>query len=360
MASPSESMFSWQYNSTNQGLETNLQFCENVPRPEIPSRGIGSIVKVLAVSLNPQDYKVPEMTLVGKMATRPPATPASDFVGRIYETNVPGLKIDDVVCGTLGLPQKHGSLAEYILVMGTDGIVKVPKEFVDEDDCALKLQQLSCMGIAALTALQTLDGVTEGNRVFINGGSGGTGTFAIQIAKHGLGCAEVTASCSPTNVTYLKELGADTLIDYTTRDVTLALREHVNQTGEKFDRIVDLVGNNMQMYWQSHHFLKENGKYVLVGTGTIGELTWNLLKIFLLPKFLGGGQREFSMMAVKVRKLDMEKLGTWVLENKVIPAVDRVFSIHDVPKAFKELKTGKRRGKLVVQVADAASISIGR
>ncbi|KIA75494.1 hypothetical protein HK57_00043 [Aspergillus ustus] len=355
MAPPS--IFAWQYASTKGGLEENLQFYDTFPMPEMPSNSgtVASIIRVLAVSLNPQDYKVPEMGFAGKMATRPPATPASDFVGRIHKTNVPGLSKDNIVCGTIGMPQKHGSLAEYILVLGAEGVVKVPEGFVQgPGNLALKLQQLSCVGVAGLTALQTLDGVREGSRIFINGGSGGTGSFAIQIAKHALGCAEVTASCSPANVTYLRDLGADVLIDYRAQDVIQALNQHVSQTGQGFDRVIDFVGNDMEMYWQSPGFLKEDGKYVLVGTDSMWELARNMLKISLLPKVLGGGQRKFQLMQVKLKKSDMERLAGFVFEGKVRPVVESVFALTEVPKAFKELRTGKRRGKLVVQVADPA------
>ncbi|KAL2831297.1 hypothetical protein BJY01DRAFT_226707 [Aspergillus pseudoustus] len=352
-ATKPRSIFAWQYASTKGGLEENLQFHDKFPMPQMPSSGVASIIQVLAVSLNPQDYKLPEMGFAGKLATRPPATPASDFVGRIQETNIPGLSKGNLVCGTIGMPQKHGSLAEFILVLGADGVVKVPEGFVQGANFAQKLQQLSCVGVAGLTALQTLDGVREGSRIFINGGSGGTGSFAIQIAKHALGCAEVTASCSPANISYLRDLGADVVIDYRAQDVIQALKQHVSETGEGFDRVIDFVGNDMEMYWRSQEFLKEDGKYVLVGTGSMWELARNMLKISLLPKVLGGGKRKFQLMQVKLNKPDMDRLAGFVFDGRVSPVVESVFSITEVPKAFKELRTGKRRGKLVVQVADA-------
>ena len=97
--------------------------------------------------------------------------------------------------------------------------------------------------------------------------------------------------------------------------------------------------------------MKEGGKYVVVGaTPTLATII-SLAKVFLIPTFLGGGQRSFQFLTVKVNGDHYGQIGQWMAEGKVKPVIEEVFSLEDVPKAFEKLKTGRVRGKLVIEVS---------
>jgi alkaline phosphatase D len=184
-----------------------------------------------------------------------------------------------------------------------------------------------------------------GDKVFINGGSGGTGTFGIQIAKT-LGC-HVTTSCSTPNVGLCKSLGADKVIDYKTSDITKILSDG----GPSYDLVVDNVGKPEDLYSSSHHFLEANGKYVQVGTEvSLGGIV-SLISRFVWPGFLGGGKRKFEFVAVKNKAEDFEQLAAWMAEGKVKAVIDQAFAFEDAPKAYEKIRTGRAKGKIVVNVS---------
>jgi NADPH:quinone reductase-like Zn-dependent oxidoreductase len=359
MASPSSSpasMLAWQFTSTEFGLEKNLQLNQAAPIPALLAHDTVTFIKVLCVSLNPVDYKLAELPLVGKCMVPRPATPGSDYLGRVVKTTVKGLKDGDLVFGTFEVPQKHGTLAEFVVVKGEEGVVKVPEGFLGVGKDGRKLDELACVGVAGLTALQSLKHVTLGKTIFINGGSGGTGTFAIQFAKHVLGCEAVVTSCSRANVGLVKELGADDVINYEDQDVINGLQQWVQRSGKKFDVIVDNVGNSPDLYWQAHRYLEESGNFVQVGTPQLNlSFALNLMKMMLWPRLLGGGKRNFSMVTVKAKKEDLEKIARWMKEVKVKAVIDETYRMEDVPKAFEKLRMGRTRGKIVITVSEDAT-----
>lgn len=145
------------------------------------------MIRVHAASLNPVDYKLAELPVVGRMAIPKPATPGLDFAGVIVKTGSgSGLKIGQRVFGKLEPKQQHGTLGEYI-IGSKEGTVPLPE--------GISFEEGATMGVCGLVTYQCLvKNVKKGDRVLINGGSGGTGTFAVQIAK-ALGC-EVVTTCS--------------------------------------------------------------------------------------------------------------------------------------------------------------------
>jgi alkaline phosphatase D len=211
-------------------------------------------------------------------------------------------------------------------------------EGVEVDDAAT-------IGIVGLTEIQAIKpNVKEGDKVFINGGSGGTGVYGIQIAK-ALGC-HVTTSCSTANIELCKSLGADEVIDYKTTDVTKALVEK----GQVFSLVVDNVGLTADLYKQSASYLLPAGKFVQVGAGSsmggLGQIASNML----LPSFLGGGKRKYQMLMTSPSAEDLRQLGSWMKEGKVKAVHDEVFEWEDAPNAFARLRTGRAKGKIVVHV----------
>lgn len=232
---------------------------------------------------------------------------------------------------------KFGTLGQFIVVTSADCAV-VP-DGVDPDDAAT-------LGCAAGTALQSLppDIVKPGSKIFVNGGSGGVGTYAIQFAK--IMDAEVVASCSTPNVELCQQLGADEVLDYKTVDVLAKLRE----MGQIFDLVIDNAGSPVDLYTQSGAFLKASGIYVQIAAtptlSSIGRILGN--KIFsMIP---GGKRRTFQFVMVNETHDDYVRMGQWMGEKRVKAVIDQAFEFEDVPKAYEKLRTGRARGKILVHV----------
>ncbi|KAF2414975.1 GroES-like protein [Tothia fuscella] len=334
-----ETMKAWQYTTAAGGLEKTLYNTTTFPTPSKNTLSPNQIfLQVISASLNPVDYKIPELGMVGKIMIPTPAIPGHDFCAKVVATHDTNdtLKVGQKVFGALGGEVRYGSCGEYI-VAKTEECVPLP-EGVDEDDAA-------AVGVAGKTAYQCLKPyIKAGMKVFINGGSGGTGTFGIQIAKI-LG-GHITTSCSTGNVALCKELGADEVIDYKTNDLLQVLKTQ----GQVFDLVVDNVGAPATLYKECHHFLKAGCKFIQVGAAADVGSAANLVKNMALPSWLGGGQRPFQFLTLKANREDFAELGKWLAEGKMRTVIDQVFEWEDVPKAFEKLKTGRTRGKIAVHV----------
>lgn len=201
-----------------------------------------------------------------------------------------------------------------------------------------------------------IKGDGSGERVFINGGSGGTGTFGIQIAK-AVGC-HVTTSCSTGNVELCRGLGADVVIDYKTQDLVAELEKIGKQGGgeQQFDLIVDNVGYDpANLYWASPAYLKPGKSYVQPGSeGVTFGFVFDMLKKTYWPGFLGGGQRPWEFLGLVNKPEDLEQIARWMQEGKVRAVVDEVFGMEDKGpvRAFEKLRLGRTRGKIVVKVVE--------
>jgi len=202
------------------------------------------------------------------------------------------------------------------------------------------------IGVAGLTAYQSIvPRVKKGDKVFINGGSGGTGVFGIQIAK-AVGC-HVTTSCSTTNVDLCKSLGADEVIDYKKQSVIEALKA----SGQKFDHAVDNVTGDKELYWRCHEYMQPGALYILVGgSPSFGHIA-DALKRKTLPRFLGGIKGNVEGFWPEPKSEDLEQIGKWMKEGKVRAVIDQKFLFEEAPRAFEKLKTGRAKGKIVVDVA---------
>lgn len=318
-------------------MEKNLKLNPSAPIPKPnPNQ---NLVQIIAVALNPVDYKPAEIPLVGRFIVPKLATPGIDFAGCVV-TPATGsaLQGGQLVFGVAGTtPVAAGALKEFALVE-KDTAVALP-EGVDPVDAAT-------IGVAGLSAYQSIvPHVKDGDSVFINGGSGGTGAFGIQIAK-AVGC-RVTTTCSTANVELCQSLGADQVIDYKKQNILEALKA----SGVKVDHVVDNVGVDSKLYWKCHEFTKPGAVYVMVGgTPSLGLIV-NSLKRQLWPGFLGGGKRKIMGFFAQPSREQLERIGAWMKEGKVKALIDEKFLFEDAPKAFHKLKTGRAKGKIVVDVA---------
>jgi NADPH:quinone reductase-like Zn-dependent oxidoreductase len=291
------------------------------------------LVRVRAAALNPYDvhflHGTPYVMRLGAGLRRPKFTGIGvDFSG-VVETvgkNVTGLKPGDAVFGG-----HQGALVEYLVISG-QRLVKKPDN--------ISFEQAGAVNIAARTALQALRDAGQlqpGQKVLINGASGGVGTFAVQIAKH-LG-AEVTGSSSGRNTELVRTLGADHAIDYTREDYT--------QGDTRYDLIIDNVGNHSLS--ANRRVLKPSGRYVMVG-GEKGKWIKPLDRAVALKVYSLFVRQPMAMMIARAGREDLALLAELMRQGKVTPVIDRTYKLSEAAEAMRQLETGRARGKIVIQV----------
>lgn len=306
---------------------------ENIEKP-IPGDD-QVLIRVRAASANPLDWHYmrgePNVMRLGTGLRKPKVTRLGvDFAGTVEAVgrNVKQFKSGDAVFGA-----KTGAFAEYVLA-SERGLVTKPEN--------MTFEQTASVPVAAITALQALRDkgkVQPGQKVLINGASGGVGTFAVQIAKS-FG-AHVTGVCSTRNVDLVRSIGADDVIDYTRQDYT--------GSDQRYDVIVDMVGNHPVSAHK--RVLNPKGIYVIVG-GPKGR--WlapmdRVVKASLASRF---GSQKFVMLLASMNKEDLTILRDLMQTGKVTPVIDRRYSLAQVPQAIEYLETGRARGKVVISVGD--------
>ncbi|KAI0599652.1 zinc-binding oxidoreductase [Biscogniauxia sp. FL1348] len=332
-------MKAWQWTKINEKLENSLTLRSDVPVPDKSTLATDQLlVEVITAALNPIDYKLPESGWIGSLSIRGrPATPGLDFCGRVVakHKSVASPCEGDLVFGAFGKSSKAGSLAQFIVVSATE-CARLPEGVTPDQGAAV--------GCAATTAFQAVvsRGLGPGSRVFVNGGSGGVGTYAVQFAAAAL-AAEVTASCSTANVELCRALGAREVIDYKTQDVVAALKGK----GPVFDLVVDNVGDP-GLYAQCGAFLKKNGAYVQVGIASLSAS--NLLSTY--KNMIVPGSHSYRFLSMRSEAAWFTQIGKWMAEGKVRPVIDEAFEFDDVVEAYKKLRTGHARGKIIVHVGE--------
>jgi len=292
------------------------------------------LVKVHAASLNPLDWHYmrgrPYIMRMSSGLGAPTDTRVGvDFAGTVEAVgkNVKRFKPGDEVFGG-----RSGALAEYVTVREGRAVALKPAN--------LTFEQAASIPLAAVTALQGLRDtgrIQPGHKVLINGASGGVGTFAVQIAKT-FG-ADVTGVCSTRNVELVRSLGADHVIDYTREDFT--------QSGQRYDLILDNVGNHSLL--ASRRVLQPNGTLVIVG-GPKGDWLGPMarpLKAMIVAPFVS---EEFVMIFAELNQQDLNVLGDLMRAGKVTPVIDRRYTLAEVPTAIGYLEEGRARGKVVVSL----------
>ncbi|EMC97851.1 hypothetical protein BAUCODRAFT_40833, partial [Baudoinia panamericana UAMH 10762] len=344
----------------------SIRINKTAPRPPMPRQGVYTLVRVLYASIDPIDYKLPSMSwpvprlVIGSS----PITPGTSFVGQVQETRHPGFKAGDFVWGKHDMSVKHGTCASYTLVAGNKGVVKIPADWNPKRS----LEEFAGAGVVAQTALQTLiasglplplqrssDDQVLDRTIFINGSTGGVGTFAVQMAKRCFRVKHVVVSCSGANSDFVKSLGADEVVDYRTcgaNGLSGWLKDWSKTNGRSFDAVIDNVGTEPDLYWNCHHFLTADGKYVQVGGGMdVGSFAMTAKKA-LWPRILGGGQRAFQFLGTENKPDDLSMIGMWMAEGKVRCVIedDNRYSLLDVKKAYEKLNSGRVRGKIIVVV----------
>ena len=294
------------------------------------------LVKVRAAALNPLDLTIRTPTWIRLMIGRrkPKETRLGvDYAGTVDAVgkNVTQFKPGDEVFGG-----KIGAYSEYVTAVADRAVMLKPAN--------VTFGQAASVPVAALTALQGLRDkghLQPGQKVLVNGASGGVGTFAVQIAKS-LG-AEVTAVTSTRNVDLVRSLGADHVIDYTKEDFT--------KTDQRYDLIYDLVNNHS--FSERRRILTPNGICVMVGMGgsgwhdeTLGRMG-GALNAIVRSWFVS---QKFVFFIANLNRPDLKILADLMESGKVTPVIDRTYKLSETAQALKYLEQGHARGKVVITV----------
>ena len=299
------------------------------------------LVRVRAASVNPYDWHFIEgtpkiMRAMGVGLRKPKDTRVGvDFAGTVEAVGKNPAAAGQFKPGDEVFGGKGGAFADYVCPRAGRAVALKPANITFEQAAAVNIA-----GITALQALRDKGKVQSGQKVLINGASGGVGTFAVQIAKS-LG-ADVTGVCSTRNVDLVRSLGADRVIDYTKEDFT--------KTGQRYDVILDNVGNQPLLSFR--RALIPKGKYVMIGgggpndQGLIGPL-FRPIKAMLLSPFVS---QEMGMFMADTNQKDLALLADLMQSGKVKPVIDRTYKLSEVPAAIAYLEQGHARGKVVITV----------
>jgi NADPH:quinone reductase-like Zn-dependent oxidoreductase len=297
------------------------------------------LIKVHGASVNPLDWHYMEGTpYLGRLVEFGLLKPkvarlGVDYAGTVEAVgkDVTQFKPGDEVYGN-----RFGAFAEYVVASEKAMALKPAN---------LTFEQAASVPVAAVTALQALRDkgkIEAGQKVLINGASGGVGTFAVQIAKS-FG-AEVTGVCSGRNAEMVRSIGADYIVDYTKEDFT--------KSGQRYDLIIDNVGNRSLS--ECIRVLNPKGKIVLIGGGGVNDARWTgplvgVIKMLVLKRFV---TQEMSMMLADMNNKDLTILADLMQTGKVKPVIDKTYTLSQLPEAMQYLEEGHARGKVVITVGD--------
>ena len=306
----------------------------DVERPAIDDDSI--LVRVRAASINAYDWHMmrgrPSLVRIVAGLRKPKSSAMGvDVAGQVEAVgkNVTQFRPGDEVFGS-----RSGSLAEY--VRGTSQSFLVPKP------ARLTFEQAAAVPMAGTTALQGLRDkgqIRPGQKVLINGASGGVGTFAVQIAK-AFG-AHVTAVCSTGNLEQARSLGADQVIDYTKEDFT--------RSGKRYDLILDVAASGPLS--ARRRVLEPSG--ILVGVGSadsrygMTSLLAGLVETAVLSRF---GKQKMPFFLAKNSKEDLMVLTALIETGKIRPVIDRTYPLRETAEAIRYLEAGHARAKVVITV----------
>jgi len=299
------------------------------------------LVRVRAASVNPYDWHFIEgtpkiMRAMGVGLRKPKDTRVGvDFAGTVEAVGKNPAVAGQFKPGDEVFGGKGGAFADYVCPRAGRAVALKPANITFEQAASVNIA-----GITALQALRDKGKVQSGQKVLINGASGGVGTFAVQIAKT-LG-ADVTGVCSTRNVDLVRSLGADQVIDYTKEDFA--------KGEQRYDVILDNVPNHSLS--ECRRILNPNGKYVMIGGGGPNDSRWigpfgRVINTMILSPFVS---QKMGMMMADPSQKDLAVLAVMMQSGKVKPVIDRTYKLSEVPEAIRYLEQGHARGKVVITV----------
>jgi NADPH:quinone reductase-like Zn-dependent oxidoreductase len=310
---------------------------ENVEKPTIQNKDL--LVAVKAASINPIDYKIVEGKLKDMLNLNLPVTIGFDVSGVVQEkgAGVSNFEIGDEVYARVPQAQM-GTVAEF---------VAVNNELVSLKPENISFEQASGLPLTGLTAIQALEriGIKENDRILIHAGSGGVGSFAIQYAK--AKGAIVYTTTSSTNVDWVKALGADRVIDYTTEDY--------KEVATNLDIVFDTLGGDYT--FDAFGIIKEGGKVTSI-VGPPDEETAKQMGMtdYKLPeklaKLIEDKSAVYKLTWMQPNAKQLNEIKTMVEDGTIKPIVDLIYAFEDGIDAYEYLATGKAKGKVIISLAD--------
>ncbi len=303
---------------------------KDIPKPSPTANQV--LVKIHAASLNASDFEALRGSwtsrIGGPLKTKHKIL-GTDIAGTVEAvgSNVTRFKPGDEVMGDLLYPNGYGAFAEYACAL---------EKVLSLKPSSMTFEQASTYPEAGIIALQSLRGKREikpGEKVLINGAGGGMGSFGIQIAKY-YG-AEVTGVDSNLKLEMMKSIGAEHVLDYKEIDFT--------KTGERYDMILDTVArHSLRCYRRA---LNPNGMLVMVG----GNRRALFRALILGPIVSRMGSRNYGVNPFDGNLMeDYEFLGSLFEAGSVVPVIDKVYPLSEVPEALRRLEEGRALGKLVI------------
>ena len=308
----------------------------NLNELEIPTLKQNEVlVKIHAASVNSWDWDLlrgkPFMNRLGGLLKPKYKILGADIAGRVEAVGreVNHISVGDEVFGDISWCG-WGGFAEYVSV-NAEALTMKPASMTFEEAAAIPQA-----GVLALQGLRDIGQIQEAKKVLINGAGGGVGTFALQIAKfYG---AEVTCVDSKKKLDTLKSIGADHVIDY--------IEEDFAQKGQFYDLILDVVGT--RSIFDYKRVLNTKGRYVMIGGSTS-----RILQLLILgPIIYKTESKKMALLIHKPNKNDQNFLKELFVAGKLVPIIDRRYSLHQVEEAIHHLGEGNVKGKVVVCMAN--------
>ncbi|MBD2211242.1 NAD(P)-dependent alcohol dehydrogenase [Nostoc linckia FACHB-104] len=312
---------------------TDVLSLKEVDKPVVSDDGV--LVQVYAASVNAGDWHLMRGTpflirlMFGGLLKPKIKILGKDVAGRVEAVgkDVTQFKPGDEVFGDLS-ECGFGTFAEYVCATEAALVLKPVGTTFEE------AATVPGAALAALQGLRDVGQIQSGQKVLINGASGGIGSFAVQIAK-ALG-AEVTALCSTKKMDMVRALGADHIIDYTQTEVT--------QDGQRYDLMLDAAA--YRSVFDYLPALTTEGTYVLVG----GSTAQYFQAMFLGDWISRTSRRKVKCLALKPNQTDLVTLREFMVAGKIAPFIDQRYSLSEVPAAIRHLEQRQVLGKVVIRV----------
>jgi NADPH:quinone reductase-like Zn-dependent oxidoreductase len=304
---------------TKLGQDTPISISTQAPLPGIESNQV--LVKVMAASINPFDYKVRNGAYQAYFPVNLPAILGGDVSGIVEDVGggVTDFNKGDEVYGSANASSSHGSFAEYTLVKASQ-LSSKPKSIDFIESAALPL-----VAASAYQAIVDTIGLKEGQKILIHGGAGGIGSMAVQIA-HNIG-AHVAATVSSNDLEYVKSIGADEAINYTSEDFTEIVKD--------YDAVFDTAGGETNK--KSYQVLKAGGQLASMLDPEDGEKS----KQFNI---------KYHQISAKATTERLNKIAELVDSGKLKVTIDKTFTLDQINEAFEQAENKHTRGKVVLTI----------
>jgi len=308
---------------------------DEISKPMVQAKDV--LIKTKAAAINPIDNYIIQGNLQAMLPIPLPSSLAYDVSGIVADKGdeVSDFEIGDPVYSRV--PQEQmGTIADYVAVRSS-AVSKKPENISYEEAASIPL--------AGLTALQSLEsvGIKENDKVLIHAGSGGVGSFAIQYAK--AKGAYVYTTTSTDNVNWVKELGADRVIDYKTEDYKTII--------EEADIVFDTLGDNYSL--EAFRVIRQGGKVVSVA-GPLDEESAKMFGMadYKLPeelsKLISAKEASYRYVFMHPNGAHLGEIKSLIEDENIKPIIDQVYSFSDSIEAFKHLASGRAKGKIVIRI----------